>query len=93
MQKTPRKLAMVTLKPELAAAPRMKQYPFFNDLPLIFLGEIPNMPEHGVFIGHKSGRFYSGYHIFNFTEVTEAVAPTAPVNNNSGTTRQPIVET
>ncbi len=92
MHKAPRNLAMVTLKPELATAPRMKQYPFFNDLPLIFLGEIPNMPEHGVFVGHKSGRIYSGYHIFNFTEVPDAVVPAAPVNKN-GMSRQPIVET
>lgn len=40
-----------------------------KDMPMIFLGEIPNMPEHGVFIGHKSGHVYSGYHIFDFVEL------------------------
>lgn len=46
-------------------------YPFYNDMPLIFLGEIPNMREHGIFIGYKSGHVYSGYHIFNFEELKE----------------------
>jgi len=45
-------------------------YPFATDLPLIFLGEIVNMPEHGIFIG-KSGKIYTGYHIWNFRELTE----------------------
>jgi hypothetical protein len=45
--------------------------PFFKDMPLVFLGEIPNMPEHGVFIGHKSGEIYSGMHIFQFTELSK----------------------
>ncbi len=40
-----------------------------KDMPAIFLGEIPNMPEHGVFIGHKSGHGCSGYRIFNFVEL------------------------
>jgi len=38
-------------------------------MPLIYLGEIPNMPEHGVFAGHRSGRVYSGHHIEQFEEV------------------------
>ena len=46
------------------------EYPFSQDLPLIFLGEIANMPEHGIFIG-KSGKIYKGYHIWNFRELTE----------------------
>ena len=45
-------------------------YPFATDLPLIFLGEIVNMPEHGIFVG-KSGKIYWGYHIWNFRELTE----------------------
>ena len=45
-------------------------YSFATDLPLIFLGEIVNMPEHGIFVG-KSGKIYTGYHIWNFRELTE----------------------
>ena len=37
----------------------------------VFLGEIPNMPEHCVVAGHKSGRVYSGYHATNFQELDE----------------------
>ena len=46
------------------------KYPFANDLPLVFLGEIVNMPEHGIFIG-KSGKNYLGFHIWNFRELTD----------------------
>jgi hypothetical protein len=45
-------------------------YPFKNDLPMIYLGEIVNMPEHGIFIG-KSGKCYFGYHLSNFRELKE----------------------
>ena len=48
----------------------INEYPFSSDLPLIFLGEIANMPEHGIFVG-KSGKIYQGYHIWNFRELTE----------------------
>jgi hypothetical protein len=64
---TPRQLALVTLKPEFADV--ASRAPFSGDLPLVFLGEIPNMPEHGVFAGHRSGRLYSGYHISQFMEL------------------------
>jgi hypothetical protein len=42
-----------------------------GDQPLVFLGEIPNMREHGIFVAHKTGRVYTGYHIFQFEEVPE----------------------
>lgn len=48
----------------------LEKYPFATDLPLIFLGEIANMPEHGIFIG-ASGKCYWGYHIWNFRELSE----------------------
>jgi len=62
-----RPLALVTLKTEFADL--ASQSPFGSDLPLVFLGEIPNMPEHGVFAGYRSGRVYSGYHIAQFQEL------------------------
>ena len=35
---------LVTLKEEAAV-----DYPFSDDLPLVYLGELANMPEHGIF--------------------------------------------
>ena len=45
-------------------------YPFSNDLPLVYLGELANMPEHGIFIG-RSGKCYFGYHLWDFRELRE----------------------
>ena len=56
---------LVTLKDEISL-----EYPFSDDRPMIYLGEIANMPEHGIFIG-KSGKCYFGYHISNFRELSE----------------------
>lgn len=60
-----REKTLVTVKGEIT-----KEYPFYNDLPLIYLGEITNMKEHGIFIG-KSGKVYFGYHISSFRELSE----------------------
>ena len=57
--------ALVTLKKDIQI-----EYPFSDDLPMIFLGEISNMPEHGIFIG-RSGKSYFGYHIDSFRELNE----------------------
>ena len=43
---------LVTLKDEISF-----EYPFSDDMPMVYLGEIANMPEHGIFIG-KSGKCY-----------------------------------
>ncbi|OQW74073.1 MAG: hypothetical protein BVN35_10885 [Proteobacteria bacterium ST_bin11] len=64
-------MSLVKLKKKWAAEPSAKELPFINDMPLVFLGEIPNMPEHGVFAGHRSGQIYSGYHIFRFVELSD----------------------
>lgn len=60
-----REKALVTVKGGIT-----KEYSFYNDLPLIYLGEITNMKGHGIFIG-KSGKVYFGYHISNFRELSE----------------------
>lgn len=47
---------------------------FFKADPLmlfIYLGEIPNMGGHGIFIGRESGKIYSGLHIDSFEEIPE----------------------
>lgn len=36
----------------------------------IFLGEIPNMPEHCV-VADDGGKFYTGYFTVNFVEITD----------------------
>ena len=71
MSKTPRRLSLVRLKKRVSSEPDSQNLPFINDMPLIYLGEITNMPEHGVFAGYKSGRIYSGFHIFQFVELKD----------------------
>lgn len=71
MAKTLRKLSLVKLKKKWVADPASKDLPFIHDIPLVFLGEIPNMPDHGVFAGHQSGRIYSGFHIAQFVELSK----------------------
>lgn len=45
--------------------------PFSGEENFIFLGEIPNMLEHGIFVGCNTGKIYIGYHIWDFRELTE----------------------
>ncbi len=63
-------MSLVRLKRKWANTPSAEELPFIDDMPLVYLGEIPNMPEHGVFAGHRSGRIYSGYHIGQFVELS-----------------------
>jgi len=72
MAKLPRKLSLVRLKKKWAAEPDLRKAQFFKDQPLVYLGEIPNMPEHGVFVGFASGNIYSGLHIHQFVELSES---------------------
>ena len=46
------------------------EYPFKDDLPLVYLGEIANMPGHGLFAGTRTGKMYCGYHLAIFRELT-----------------------
>lgn len=45
MLSKPSERTLVTVKKEI----EMNDYPFCNDLPLVYFGEITNMPEHGIF--------------------------------------------
>lgn len=71
MEKKPRPLSLVKLKAGCHTPEEAASLPFNDDFPLIFLGEIPNMPDHGVVAGFRTGRIYSGYHIEQFTELNE----------------------
>lgn len=44
---------------------------FFKEGRYLYLGEIVNMPGHGVFVGMKTNVVYTGYHIDEFEEITE----------------------
>lgn len=48
-----------------------KYSPFVEGRDYIFLGEIAQMPGHGVFMDMETGQNYSGYHIDEFEEVDE----------------------
>jgi hypothetical protein len=45
--------------------------PFSAGTRMVFLGEIKNMPGHGVYAEHFSGKIYSGWHTDNFRVLTE----------------------
>jgi len=69
-RKKPRRLSLVKA-PAVILEGKTVRFPYAKDQPLIFLGEIPNMPGHCVVIGAKSGRVYSGYHTGNFVELSD----------------------
>jgi len=50
---------------------KIKDCPLTQERTFIFLGEIPNMKEHCVVVGHKTGKVFSGYHTENFVELTD----------------------
>lgn len=37
----------------------------------VFLGEIPNMRGHGVYVERETGKILVGYHITRFRELTD----------------------
>ena len=48
-----------------------KYISIFKDDVWIFLGEIANMPKHGIYLNFKTSEIVSGYHIDNFIEYNE----------------------
>jgi hypothetical protein len=47
------------------------QLPFKKKDIFVFLGEILQVPDHGVFLNIKTNKIYSGYHLSEFLEVPE----------------------
>ena len=43
-----------------------KMYPFTSDNTFVYLGDIAQMPGHGVFVEFYTGKMYVGYHTDNF---------------------------
>lgn len=50
---------------------KIQDCPLSQEKTFIYLGEIPNMREHCVVVGLKTGKVFSGYHIEDFVELTE----------------------
>ncbi len=67
--KVPRFLSLVRVNFSHLSPEDRAKYPFVEQRPYIFFGEIPNMAGHCVVADHKSGQIYSGYHIENFEEI------------------------
>lgn len=62
-----RPLSLVKLVDDVL--PIYKDHPISKEKTLIYLGEIPNMPGHGIFLG-DAGQKYIGYHTDSFRELT-----------------------
>lgn len=65
-----RKLALVRLSKDWkdeSVSPRS----IFKDAFYYYLGEIPNMLGHGIFIGRDTGKIHAGFHTERFEEVPE----------------------
>lgn len=67
----PRPLTLVKFVGPLLFKKGPKGYPLKRDRVYVYLGEIANMPDHCVVVEHKSGRLFSGYHAFDFVELSE----------------------
>jgi hypothetical protein len=71
MAEIPRQYSLVRFSYEDIPEEYHSGYPFIPDRLYIFLGEIPNMPGHCIVIDHGDGTVHSGYHIENFSEISE----------------------
>ena len=67
---TPRQCSLVRFDFDGLPVEYHSQYPFTRKAVYVFLGEIPNMPEHCA-VADKAGRIYSCYHTDDFVELTE----------------------
>lgn len=50
------------------------EYPktgFYAEEVYVYLGEIVNMPGHGIFVGRRTQKVYFGYHIEDFEEISD----------------------
>ena len=67
----PRPLSLVRFRYDLLPKKSHKKYPFIEGRAYVYFGEIPNMAGHCVVMDHRTGQFFSGYHVENFTEIPE----------------------
>lgn len=45
--------------------------PMLEEESFLFMGEVPNMPEHCAVAGATTGKVYIGFHTDNFVELSE----------------------
>ncbi len=63
--------SLVKFNYENIPAEFLEKYPFEKNDVYVFLGEISNMPGHGIFIDYQTGQIFCGYHIEYFTEINK----------------------
>ena len=68
VKKEPRVNALVKLDPELE---NIHDYQHLAGKTFLFMGEIANMPGHGIYLNVKTHRFEIGYHTDDFVELSE----------------------
>jgi len=64
---------VVVFEPPENAKAAYKGTPLVDGEQYLFLGEVRNMPGHGIFVDQKSGKTLFGYHMDNFWLVMEGV--------------------
>lgn len=70
-KRKPRRLSLVRFYFDDLPKKFRAKYPFKPGSNYVFLGEIPNMPDHCVVADAKTGRVYTGYHTENFVEIPD----------------------
>ncbi len=68
---SPRQYSLVRLNKLYKEFVKEGNHPIGDPEMFIYFGEIPNMPGHSVVMDHRTGRFFSGFHIENFEEIPE----------------------
>ena len=66
-----RKRSLVTVRSEYEAEYSAK---LVEHCPLIYLGDIRQMPDHGIFISHRTHKMFLGLHTFAFRELADEQA-------------------
>ena len=73
MKETIRQYSLIKLEPGYKKwlQENDKNSILLNEEVFIYFSEIPNMPEHCVISGKKTGKVFGGFHLNNFVELTE----------------------
>ena len=64
----PRTMSMVRFSDDCLPEDHRGQYPMEKHRLYLFMGEIPNMPEHCAVVDQATGEWFVGYHTNLFTE-------------------------
>ena len=66
-----KKLTMMKFNYDEMPTEYWASYPFIKGQVYILLGELKQMPGHGVFVEMRTGKIYSGYDIDNFIKCSD----------------------